>query len=57
MEKKLLANINVDFKTVNQIFVTDRRKLKVHWNNTSATSYDSVRRGELYNILVEFGHP
>jgi hypothetical protein len=37
MQKKSLANINVYSDVVHQIFVTDRRELEVHWNNTRAT--------------------
>jgi hypothetical protein len=37
MQKKLLAHFNVDFGVVHQMFVTDQRKMEVHWNNTPAT--------------------
>jgi len=68
MQRKLLGIFNVDFDATGQLlfiysaFVRFEKKLEyteaVHQLFTDfKKAYDSVRREDLYNFLIEFGIP
>ena len=69
MQRKLLGIINVDFNATDQLLITYSalvKHLKKKWEYNEPVhqiftdfekAYDSVRRDNSYNILIEFGIP